>query len=1003
MMESTSSVQQLSRPAKHKDKVRQVVAAGLVLVAILAALSTLNPLIGVFGSLLVLLLAICIPRPILIVYGLTLALPLTGGLARGAVIPVLRVGQALLVLGFIIFMLAKPGRLGKYRLTVIDLVFAIFVLTEAVFPVLALYYNGNQINLFANNDVLGQSPLQVLLGPIQYYVLYRIVVATISSDRQIKKILELSFIASIIVSGIGILEKFVGPVRAFVVAYYPPISQSATVSDTELRIASTLQHFSGLAAYLTFTLILALACYTVKGQMKISRPLLAATFLFDSIALVLTGTIAAWIGLAVGAAAVFLLIRRIPKMVIFVLIGITLAVIIFQPFIADRLNFQFGSGNSQGLIPESLAFRIMLWRQIFLPAIAQNLLFGAGPAPTALNSWPAEESQYFFVLLRGGLPYFLSYLLLIGTVMAVCWRQIKDKNDDAGRPVAIALLAILISISVMNFSGEYFTYVGGTQTIWTLLAILIASGQLKKLTLPATNRFSAARRNLDHWREATNNLLDSPQRNVPANTLNEHSMESFLTKDVYWSGSYSLIPSYVAQEMSAPALSNQRLTWLKRLLDWRFVKDSAIVGLGSTISRVLGLLFSTILAHFLIPDDFGFVRYAITLAGILTIAASNTPVSIARFLAANPDDEKARDRYFTNGLVGFAIVLVITLLIAVPVLSLMHALDIGTISCVIGLAGFYCYLAIVRGLNSAWKMSLTYILNNVVLIVVLVVVFEFFGIRTTTAALVIYGLASLVPIALELFKPVNLRFRPSLISRHTLIELGRFAGPMVISSGAFAIWFGIDLLLVQNFSPHASGSYAAAKTLAQAFIFVPAAITMVLMPRVAALDIDKSKRYVAGGALVSLLVSLCGLAIVYVGGTKLIALAFGSRYSDAYLPLVVLSVGMCILSVYTIMEGFIIGRGRPKLTAQALLVAMTSTVVIGFWLVSWLSALGASMAFTIGASFGLVVMLYKTRKFLKEEKYITNNQQASSKQAVAVTSSPQKTSNGDSSQEEINS
>src|SRR5439155_843978 len=194
-------------------------------------------------------------------------------------------------------------------------------------------------------------------------------------------------IVSIIVSGIGILKKFVAPVRAFIVANYPPISQSATVSDTELRIASTLQHFSGLGAYLTFTLILALACYTVPGQMKISRQLLAATFLFDSIALVLTGTIAAWIGLAVGVAVVF--------------------------------------------------------------------------------------------------------LLIIGTAMAVCWRQIKDKNDDTSRPVAIALFAILISISVMNFSGEYFTYVGGTQTIWTLLAILVASGQLQKLTLPTTTRFPA--------------------------------------------------------------------------------------------------------------------------------------------------------------------------------------------------------------------------------------------------------------------------------------------------------------------------------------------------------------------------------------------------------------------------------------------------------------------------------------------------------------------------------
>lgn len=997
-MESTSSVQQLRRSAKLRNKVWQVVVAGLVLVAILAGLSTLNPIIGVLGSLLVLLMAILIPRPILIAYGLTLALPLTGGLARGAVIPVLRVGQALLVLGFIFFVLARPGRLGKYRLTMIDLIFAIFVLTEAVFPVLALYYNGDQINLFAYNDVLGQSPLQVLLGPIQYYVLYRIIVATISSDRQIKKILELSFIVSIIVSVIGILEKLVGPVRAFIVANYPPISQSATVSDTELRIASTLQHFSGLGAYLTFTLILALTCYTVQGQMKISRPLLAATFLFDSIALVLTGTIAAWIGLAVGVAAVFFLIRRIPKTVIFVLIGIILAVMIFQPFIADRLNFQFGSGNSQGLIPESLAFRIMLWKQIFLPAIAQNLLFGAGPAPTALISWPAEESQYFFVLLRGGLPYFLSYLLLLGSVIAVCWRQIKSKNDDASRPVAIALIAIIISISVMNLSGEYFTYVGGTQTIWTLLAIVVASWQLKKLALSDTFRIPAERRNRVNRQNRANNLLVNARRIAAATTLHEHNMENFLTKDAYWSGSYRFMSSYVAQEMSTPALFHHRLTWFKRLLDWQFVKDSVIVGLGSTISRVLGLLFSTILAHFLIPDDFGYVRYAITLAGILTIAASNSPVSLARFLAANLNDENARDRYFTNGVVGFALVLLTSLLISVPVLGLMHALDIGTISCIIGLAGFYCYLAIVRGLNSAWKMGLTYVLNNVVLVVVLVVVFEFFKIRSTAAALVIYGLSNLAPLALEMFRPMTLRFHFNLISHKTLLELTRFAIPIVISSGAFAIWFGVDLLLVQNFSPHESGSYAAAKTLAQVYIFVPTAITMVLMPRVAALDLEKSKRYVVSGALIALLISLFGFAIIYIAGLRIIAIAFGYRYIDAYVPLVVLSIGMCILSVYMVIEGFVIGHGRPKLTAQALLVAMTSTLVSSFWLVSRLGAIGASLAFTIGAASGLIVMLYNTWLFLHEKKHINAKKQSGSTPVVDFSDKQQKTNSEEPSE-----
>jgi len=133
-------------------------------------------------------------------------------------------------------------------------------------------------------------------------------------------------------------------------------------------------------------------------------------------------------------------------------------------------------------LPQTLAFRVNLWENLFLPAIGQNLLFGAGPAPAVLFTWPAEESQYFLLLLRGGLPYFFSYLLLIGVAMTTCLRQIKSKSGDAKHCVAIALLVILITMSVMNVSGEYFTYVGGTQIIWMLLAIVVASRQFKVLS-----------------------------------------------------------------------------------------------------------------------------------------------------------------------------------------------------------------------------------------------------------------------------------------------------------------------------------------------------------------------------------------------------------------------------------------------------------------------------------------------------------------------------------------
>jgi len=235
--------------------------------------------------------------------------------------------------------------------------------------------------------------------------------------------------------------------------------------------------YTPLASYLTATLIVALACSTAQKGLKISPLLLATTLLIDSMALLLTGTFSSFFGLAIGAVVVFMLFRRLPKWTIIALVGIALSTLIFQSFISARFADWLG-GTGQGLFP-TYGFRIVLWKEVFLPAISQHLLFGAGPTPAALNVWPTEETQYLGLLLRGGLPYFFSYFLLMGVAMATCWHRIKNKSNDLVRVVAIATLAILVAINVMNVSSLYFTYPGITQTLFMLLAIIVASEQLE--------------------------------------------------------------------------------------------------------------------------------------------------------------------------------------------------------------------------------------------------------------------------------------------------------------------------------------------------------------------------------------------------------------------------------------------------------------------------------------------------------------------------------------------
>lgn len=453
------------------------ILAGLGVAFALGAAGGILPIAGVGGALMFTLMVLVTPRPIVMLYALCLLLPITGGMARGFGIPVLRTSQALVVVAFGLMLIAKRPRNGKWKITVMDCATILWMMGNSVFPVLWLMYNGGSLS--GGENQFGQSPLQVLLGPIQYYLLFRTVVAIVENQNHIRIALMWMFISSIVVSVLGILQKLgVGPVKDFLDTYFPAPTHGYEIDELKQRITSTLQHYSGLAAYLAFVIIIALAVYSYQKNIRMPNWLLMPTLLLNSIALLLTGTMAAWGGLVVGALIVFILTARIPKPVIYVTLGIGIAAIAFQPFLAARFDEQVGEGASDGILPQSMQFRLRLWTETFVPAVAKNWLFGAGPAPATSNSWAIEETQYLYLLMRGGIVYFGAYCFLMWVAFKYVRKRLRARTKDADHAVAVATYSILVVLNIMNIAGEYFTYVGGTQLIWTLMAICVVADQL---------------------------------------------------------------------------------------------------------------------------------------------------------------------------------------------------------------------------------------------------------------------------------------------------------------------------------------------------------------------------------------------------------------------------------------------------------------------------------------------------------------------------------------------
>src|SRR6185437_7114138 len=93
-----------------------------------------------------------------------------------------------------------------------------------------------------------------------------------------------------------------------------------------------------------------------------------------------------------------------------------------------------------------------------------------------------------------------------------------------------------------------------------------------------------------------------------------------------------------------------------------YLSLSAVSGAGQIVARVLGVLFSVVVARAFGPANFGVVRYAIGVAGITSIVVGPLPTMLSRYLATYRNESKEVDRYFTNGMALIAVILLFTLL-----------------------------------------------------------------------------------------------------------------------------------------------------------------------------------------------------------------------------------------------------------------------------------------------------------------------------------------------------
>jgi O-antigen/teichoic acid export membrane protein len=390
-----------------------------------------------------------------------------------------------------------------------------------------------------------------------------------------------------------------------------------------------------------------------------------------------------------------------------------------------------------------------------------------------------------------------------------------------------------------------------------------------------------------------------------------------------------------------------------------YLRQSAISGIGNVVARILGVLFSVVLARAYGPQNFGLVRYAVSVAGLAAIVVGPLPTMLSRYLARYRNDPEEVDRYFTNALLLIVLTLLLTLLGTGWYLrGERTGVILGTLTVVCGLAAFNTYTELSRGLDNIQRMALYYVVANLAQLIAIIICVWGLNIRTVSVALAIDGLSTIVPIALfELRAPSPVRWRPHAITRATARQLSRFSVPLVIAHASYTIWLNLDLLLAeQRLGAASAGIYSAAKTAVLVFLFVPYAVTTVALRYFARGSPRDARRSLLLSLLASGVVSEALLLGYWALSTPLVHIVFGRRYAGAADPLVILAAGMTFYTLYLVFETWVVAKGYPWLHAVAMVLTMFVSTGAELALLPRWGLPGVALGFTLGIASGTLVL-----------------------------------------------
>jgi len=299
-----------------------------------------------------------------------------------------------------------------------------------------------------------------------------------------------------------------------------------------------------------------------------------------------------------------------------------------------------------------------------------------------------------------------------------------------------------------------------------------------------------------------------------------------------------------------------------------FTRNIILVFLGTSLVNVFNLLYQLLLAHRMSSIDFAAFNSLLSIFMLITTPLMTLQIAVVKYSAefkAQNQNHKIRT-LLTLLLKKILLPAIITFLVfCFSAGYVMDKLKISSLTAGYILAVLLALAWITPILTGAlqglelfkWMVSSSIISGALKLILAFIFIGLGFNIAGAMGA---FLFASIAGIIISIFPLRDFFFRESMQDGINFREFFVYFFPVAINSFCMIALVNSDMVLVKYFfSPEEAGFYSLAQMLGKIFLFLPAAISVVLFPRAAGLNIrDMDTR----PTLAKSLLYACGLCII---------------------------------------------------------------------------------------------------------------------------------------------